>query len=496
MNLNGRKVVNQIGKGSYSLVYDVLSPMGNNRQAIKLNFTESNITGPSYKEIIANLNLTHYYIMRIRDISEGDLISQCQYDATEYQGVRPDTLHFVYPLAKTDLDMWLLYNKASLSYDNALMLCSQISLGLEHIHNSGYIHRDLKPSNILVCSDGDGCLQCKIGDLGMTKYYIKNDHHITTVQTVYYRSPEIAMGYPNYDISSDVWSMGCIFYEIFKGEKLVTMKVDDNHILMKMLAGALPYNIPLSYIHQINSKFSMDVVDSTAKTSDAIFRTPIPSIVSSTSSTNIQQVFDVILQMLSFQHTRRPTISTVLDSEMFNSIRYTITHNRSVAEIPNPQIINHNRMGPQRAMMSSIIMSIFNSRYNYKWYSHRVLFQTIYNFDRLLMMSSPLITTNVNTTMYTLLYVSHKIVAERGRELSCNDFIAAIAPTFVSSVEKLEPVIFKDVFQYHVFYATIYDLQLDNGIMNDTDVLNMLKFVLDGKHLGLSSGDALAQWKR
>lgn len=502
MNLNGRKVVNQIGKGTYSLVYDVFSPQGNTRQAIKLNFTELNLTGPSYKEIIANLNLAHYYIMRIRDISEGDLISQChgQYDIEDYSDVRPDKLHFIYPLAITDLDMWLSYNKNILTYDNSMSMFSQICMGLEHIHDMNYIHRDLKPSNILVCSENGG-LQCKIGDMGMAKYFIKNDDHITTIQTVYYRAPEVAMGYTNYDLSSDIWSLGCILYEILKGYKLVELKEDNNHTLMKILSEILPYQIPIPYIHKINSKFILDIVGNTKKISIEEFNTPMLNIMQSVSPDQLQKTFNSIVGMLNFDHNIRPTISQILDSDMFsNPIRKVILETRKAMHHNNTSsrnsLIGHSNMCFERSRMCELVMKIFNNRFKYEWYNHRILFQTIYNFDRLLMMKSSLVSLDLTIVIHSLLYVSHKIVADRGNEKTHYNFIKDISSELlIKDIEVMEYKLFKDIFKYNVFYPTIYDIALNIEIVPDNDVLSMLKYVINAKYFNKTSTQALNEWK-
>lgn len=87
---------------------------------------------------------------------------------------------------------------------------AQIMLGLKYIHRHNIIHRDLKTSNIFLQENGD----LKIGDFGIARVLdatLQNAE--TVVGTPYYMSPEICQNHP-YSFKSDVWSLGCILYEL------------------------------------------------------------------------------------------------------------------------------------------------------------------------------------------------------------------------------------------------------------------------------------------
>lgn len=78
------------------------------------------------------------------------------------------------------------------------------------------MHRDLKPSNIIYNSESDKAV---LLDLGFATYFHKNDEKILTsiVGTPNYMSPELLMG-KKYNSLSDVWSFGCIVYEMLCGD--------------------------------------------------------------------------------------------------------------------------------------------------------------------------------------------------------------------------------------------------------------------------------------
>ena len=87
----------------------------------------------------------------------------------------------------------------------------QIASGLKAIHAKQIIHRDLKSANIFITQKNE--LVLKIGDFNVSKkidyFNLKN----TQTGTPYYASPEIWENKP-YDLKSDIWSLGCLFYEI------------------------------------------------------------------------------------------------------------------------------------------------------------------------------------------------------------------------------------------------------------------------------------------
>ncbi|KAJ5590140.1 hypothetical protein N7450_004112 [Penicillium hetheringtonii] len=83
----------------------------------------------------------------------------------------------------------------------------ELSLGLKHIHDQGFIHLDLKPANILVTFEG----VLKIGDFGMAVHWPAEDG-IDGEGDREYIGPEILMG--RFDKPADIFSLGLIVFEI------------------------------------------------------------------------------------------------------------------------------------------------------------------------------------------------------------------------------------------------------------------------------------------
>ena len=92
-------------------------------------------------------------------------------------------------------------------------IINQICLGIKEIHNKNIIHRDLKPENIFMNEN----MIIKIGDFGISKQFDSYKTHILTKNkagTDYYIAPEIRKE-GKYNEKSDMWSLGCIIYELF-----------------------------------------------------------------------------------------------------------------------------------------------------------------------------------------------------------------------------------------------------------------------------------------
>lgn len=81
---------------------------------------------------------------------------------------------------------------------------------MKYIHNHKILHRDLKTSNLFLCSNG----VVKIGDFGISRILHGTlESAETIVGTPYYMSPEVCQNKP-YSFKSDIWSLGCILYEL------------------------------------------------------------------------------------------------------------------------------------------------------------------------------------------------------------------------------------------------------------------------------------------
>ena len=108
----------------------------------------------------------------------------------------------------------------ALARDVAIDYARQIASALGAIHGAGILHRDLKPANIMFREDGSLALI----DFGLAKQMRLTAAITGTGQifgTPYYMSPEQGHAEPT-DERSDIYSLGCIFYEMLTGARPFT----------------------------------------------------------------------------------------------------------------------------------------------------------------------------------------------------------------------------------------------------------------------------------
>jgi len=101
-----------------------------------------------------------------------------------------------------------------LPIDHAVRIANEIRQALEHAHGRGIIHRDLKPGNIWLTEEGTA----KLGDFGLAMAVDRSRVTVAGMMlgTVAYMPPEQALG-READARSDLYSLGCVFYEMVAG---------------------------------------------------------------------------------------------------------------------------------------------------------------------------------------------------------------------------------------------------------------------------------------
>ncbi|KGL77647.1 MAPK/MAK/MRK overlapping kinase, partial [Tinamus guttatus] len=85
----------------------------------------------------------------------------------------------------------------------------QLCKSLDHIHRNGIFHRDVKPENILIKQS-----TLKLGDFGSCRSIYAKQPYTEYISTRWYRAPECLLTDGYYSYKMDMWSAGCVFYEI------------------------------------------------------------------------------------------------------------------------------------------------------------------------------------------------------------------------------------------------------------------------------------------
>uniref|UniRef100_A0A8B9CBW5 Serine/threonine-protein kinase Nek11 n=1 Tax=Anser brachyrhynchus TaxID=132585 RepID=A0A8B9CBW5_9AVES len=125
----------------------------------------------------------------------------------------------------------------------------QLLLGVNYMHERRILHRDLKAKNIFLKNN-----LLKIGDFGVSCLLMGScDLATTFTGTPYYMSPE-ALKHQGYNTKSDIWSLGCILYEMccmdraFSGHNFLS-------VVLKIVEGDTP-SLPDRYPSKLNTVLS------------------------------------------------------------------------------------------------------------------------------------------------------------------------------------------------------------------------------------------------
>jgi len=135
------------------------------------------------------------------------------YDSGEAEG----TLYYVMPFVPGESLRGKLDREKQLSVEETARLGAEVADALEYAHQKGVIHRDIKPENILI-QEGHAL----VADFGIARAAAEEGEKLTqtgvTLGTPVYMSPEQAMADKDIDGRSDIYSLGCVLYEMLSGQ--------------------------------------------------------------------------------------------------------------------------------------------------------------------------------------------------------------------------------------------------------------------------------------
>ena len=135
----------------------------------------------------------------------------------------------------TTLDRVIAECRHTADIDLALRILDEICAGVAALHAAGIVHRDLKPANILL----DGQFRVKVADLGLAQKYVTAKAIKELVGTLGYIAPELTVDAGvrvAANPKSDLYSLGCIAYELLTGQPPFESKSDDGLIMLHATA--------------------------------------------------------------------------------------------------------------------------------------------------------------------------------------------------------------------------------------------------------------------
>jgi serine/threonine protein kinase len=380
-NLKGKLVnkkyvgISELGNGSYSKVWLIYCPVENNFFALKIqNYAD---TKEAAKEI------SFFEDMGKRECKNVINIKEKFWHQSEFGR----HMCMVFPLMGYSLyDFCKSYLKSNkcFQFEHIMNIFKEITLSIKEIHKIGIIHTDLKTENILTSkiddtiiskiktimnlklnekyvekqkssnkknnsisnlkrigkiikndiesdNESDYYTDVTVTDIEKSKYLLcdfgsaqySNNIKTNKIQTRYYRSPESILDAP-INNNSDMWSLGCIFYEVLTGDtlfktnkkenKITENLTDDQYHFYQMYSyfGKLPENLIDSAKKKdkfFNKDYTFNFIDESTIENKKLSST----FASHYSKNNVIELLNIIVRTLRYDNNKR-----ISSEELYN----------------------------------------------------------------------------------------------------------------------------------------------------------------------------------
>jgi eukaryotic-like serine/threonine-protein kinase len=199
------RIERELGQGGMATVYLAQDVRHDRKVAVKVLRPElADALGPErfLREIAIAANLRHPHILPL-------------YDSGNAAGF----LFYVMPLVEGESLAAVIRREKQLPIEDALRYAREVADALSYAHAHGVVHRDIKPDNIMIESG-----HAVVADFGIAKA-VASAGDVTaltgtgmSVGTPAYMSPEQAAGDRDIDGRSDLYSLGCVLYEMLAGQ--------------------------------------------------------------------------------------------------------------------------------------------------------------------------------------------------------------------------------------------------------------------------------------
>lgn len=195
----------EVGRGGTSVVYLARDLKLERDVALKVLDSEVATSVGAERflfEIRATAQLNHHNILPLHDSGETDGI-----------------LYYVIPFVEGQTLRQRIEREGALSAREALRIATEVADALAYAHDRGFIHRDIKPENILLGHAG----HVYVADFGLARAFgAAPGHRLTSgrraIGTPLYMSPEQCAGNSDIGSPTDVYSLGCVLYEMIAGK--------------------------------------------------------------------------------------------------------------------------------------------------------------------------------------------------------------------------------------------------------------------------------------
>ncbi|CAI9721981.1 specificity kinase CLK2 isoform X4 [Octopus vulgaris] len=251
--------------------------------------------------------------------------------------------------------------------DQVRNISYQLCYAVNFLHENQLTHTDLKPENILfVNSDFEVSYNAKkrrdmrrvkntdirLIDFGSATF--DHEHHSTIVSTRHYRAPEVILEL-GWSQPCDVWSIGCIMFELYTGYTLFQTHDNKEHLaMMERILGSIPYR--MAKRSRKSKYFYHGKLDWDEKNSSGRYiRENCKPLKHYLRDKGIQhlQLFDLIEKMLEYEPHYRITLAETLAHPFFKPLLKEQPHLEHKPSVPKEPRIVDRRKSYQGSELSS-----------------------------------------------------------------------------------------------------------------------------------------------
>ncbi|KAI0982444.1 hypothetical protein GJ496_011431 [Pomphorhynchus laevis] len=308
-----------LGEGTFGRVVEVIDRQGSSRRRVALKIIKN---VEKYREA-AKLEIN--VLKKINELDpQGRFLCILMLDWFDFHG------HICIAFEIMGLSVFdFLKDNNYLPYtmENVRHLGYQLCQAVNFLHCNHITHTDLKPENILfIDSSYDAvynskkkreerfvrCTRIKLIDFGSATF--DWEHHSTIVSTRHYRAPEVILEL-GWSQPCDVWSVGCIIFELYIGHTLFQTHDNKEHLaMMERILGPIPYR--MSKRSRKTKYFYHGRLDWDERSSAARYVRenckPLRRYMLSDSDDH-RDLFDVMHKMLEFDPKRRIVLEEALN---------------------------------------------------------------------------------------------------------------------------------------------------------------------------------------
>lgn len=480
-NKDELSIQSRISSGTFGICYSTYDK-DNNYYVTKRNIGTTEIEHcMSIRELDILNKLKSPFVVDLKGVSFENPI-KCNRPLTPIKEKNTKTDLIYFHFEKADYDGHNLI-KSNAPYVELKYAVIQLIAGLEFIHNNNVCHRDIKPENLLWYKT-NGHRRIKYCDFGVSNINTNQENTAThKVTTSWYRAPEISLGNATDSFSSDVWSLGCVFYELFQKSNFKALFQVGEDSVSALLHSTI-INCPdlpdqkevFSYIEDLTLKGTLKEAYKTRtklsiKTMLTACKIDENEFNNSSYGGTYDQFLDLIIKMLKFWPKDRIKTNEIFNHPYFLSCKNIINKERS-SIFYNLNLIPYNITIEKTIGFNAIldiVYEAFNKKTSLEISSYRVFFMAIDIFIRYIEYLKTDFMENYNLliesadnsriSFFSCLYISIKYFSTNFHPHS----ILKIMPKSQyytynkEDFEKFEIFLIKNVLKYNIYRQTLFE---------------------------------------